>query len=307
MSYFLHYIQEIKNLEKQGATIFCIGSSVLNRPIVCIKIGDGKKKLFIQSAIHAREFVTCDLLLKLIKDMLKRPPKDSVFVVPLSNPDGVCLAKNGLKSFDCLKEDIEACNGIAFFAKKAPPSVFKIKKLQKSIQKINNFSTDFSLWKANIKGVDLNVNFDAKWGTGSQNVFKPASENFVGPHPNSEPETKALAEFVKVLKPNMTISYHSKGEVIFYDFHQKGKQKKRDKLFANVISKTTGYKIQKSWRSAGGFKDFCIEKLKIPSLTIEVGKNSLCHPITKKHLFHIYTQNQNVIEKSLALLDSFKV
>ena len=33
------------------------------------------------------------------------------------------------------------------------------------------------LYKANAFGVDLNVNFDARWSTGSQNVREKASEN----------------------------------------------------------------------------------------------------------------------------------
>ncbi len=308
MSYFENYVKKLKELEKCGATVFCIGYSHLGRPIFCVKIGNGNKKIFIQSAIHAREHITCDLTIMLLKDMLSSPPNGSLFVVPLSNPDGVCLAKNGLKSVDDSKKDVLMCKNIMPFCdcQKSKPQLV-LNSIKKILLIMNKNSTDFSLWKANIRGVDLNVNFDAKWGKGKQNVFTPGSQNYVGRFPNSESETKALSSFVRVLRPHMTISYHSKGEVIFYDFHQKGKQRKRDKTLAKEIAKITGYAIKNSQNSAGGFKDFCIEKLKIPSLTIEVGKETLSHPISKKHLLHIYSQNKKVIEKSLALLDEHKL
>ena len=81
-----------------------------------------------------------------------------------------------------------------------------------------NKGKDFSLWKANARGVDLKVNFDAKWGPGKQNVRYPASANYIGSMPFSEPETRALAEFTKEVKPDATISYHTKGGEIYYGF-----------------------------------------------------------------------------------------
>ena len=44
--------------------------------------------------------------------------------------------------------------------------------------------------------------------------------------------------------------------------------------------------------SSGGFKDYCVSKLKIPSITIEVGNDCLNHPITKEHLPEIYLRNK---------------
>ena len=162
-----------------------------------------------------------------------------------------------------------------------------------SLVKINA-SDDFSLFKANANGVDLNVNFDARWSTGSQNVKIASSQNYIGEKPFSEPESKAIRDFTLKIKPDYTISYHSKGQEIYYEFFQKDIVK--DLAFARQISSITGYQIRKTPNSAGGYKDWCIQELKIPALTIEVGDDKLLHPIGKKNLTKIYKQNKRVIQ-----------
>ena len=57
-----------------------------------------------------------------------------------------------------------------------------------------------------------------------------------------------------------------------------------------------GYKIKKIKGSVGGYKDWCIQKLKVPSVTIEVGSDILSHPIGKQALPKIYSKNKNVIK-----------
>ncbi len=151
------------------------------------------------------------------------------------------------------------------------------------------------LYKANVRGVDLNVNFDARWGTGSQNVRVKASANYIGEHPFSEKESLALRDFTLKVKPDMTVSYHAKGEEIYYDFYQEGDRRKRDLEIAKSVSEVTGYNIVENLPSAGGYKDWCIEKLNIPSLTIEVGNDSLSHPIKKEHLPSIFNKNKEVV------------
>ncbi len=155
--------------------------------------------------------------------------------------------------------------------------------------------TEDPLYKANARGVDLNVNFDADWGKGEKNVFSRGAENFVGDFAFSESESSALRDFTCLIKPHGTISYHSKGEEIYYHFKQKGQYLLRDKLIAEKISKVTGYAIKETPNSCGGYKDWCILNLKIPSLTIEVGKDELSHPIEKRHAKNIFEKNKGVI------------
>lgn len=160
---------------------------------------------------------------------------------------------------------------------------------------INISLTRCPLYKANARGVDLNVNFDALWGSGSQNVFVSGKENYVGKCPFSEIESKSLACFTLDVKPDMTVSYHSKGEEIYWDFHQKGKRAEQDYQMAKVVKRLTGYKIKSGLASAGGYKDWCVKRLKIPALTIEVGSDDLTHPINQNFLNPIFEKNQWVV------------
>ena len=142
------------------AKVFIIGESVLKRPIYAVKFDFcSKNTVIIQASIHAREHITTNLVCKLIEDVendyarLKALNVPNLLFVPMVNPDGVELCYYGLKSVPS--------KHISF------------------LSEINN-GTDFSLFKANVNGVDLNTNFDAKWGTGKENKTKPSSSGFVG-------------------------------------------------------------------------------------------------------------------------------
>ncbi len=151
------------------------------------------------------------------------------------------------------------------------------------------------LYKANACGVDLNVNFDARWGTGKSNVFTPSDENYVGTAPFSESETRALRDFTLFVRADVTLSYHCKGEEIYWNFYQKGKNLKRDYALAKKIAAVTGYKVKKTKGSVGGYKDWCIEKIGIPAFTIEVGGDNLTHPVGVENLANIFEKNKDVI------------
>ena len=157
-------------------------------------------------------------------------------------------------------------------------------------------------YKANGRGVDLNVNFDARWGTGEKNTLQKGEENYIGSCPFSEPETSSLRDFTLKISPDATVSYHSKGEEIYWEFFQKGKLKKRSFLLAKAVKNQTGYSIKSTPNSAGGYKDWCVEKLKIPALTIEVGSDNLSHPIGKENLAEIYYKNKGVVSAVMSAL-----
>ncbi len=141
--------------------------------------------------------------------------------------------------------------------------------------------TRFPLWKANAKGVDLNVNFPAKWGMGKENVRIAGSADYIGDFPLCARESSALAAFTRQISPVATLSWHTKGEEIYWYFGQTGRQRARDKRLAEMISKKTGYALRYTPGSTGGYKDWCIAELGIPSFTIEVGADRLPHPIAE--------------------------
>lgn len=132
------------------------------------------------------------------------------------------------------------------------------------------------MWKANARGVDLNCNFDADWGTGRLNTRTRGSENCIGDYPLSECESAALVRFTLRVKPFVTLSFHTKGGEIYWEFNGGG-----DERGAQIIAEHTGYKVKKIVGSAGGYKDWCIQKLGIPAYTVECGDDSLSHPIQR--------------------------
>lgn len=136
--------------------------------------------------------------------------------------------------------------------------------------------TTLPLWKANARGVDLNCNFAADWGQGRLNTVRRGGENCIGDYPFSEPETIALRDFTQKIRPFATISFHTKGGEIYWEYCGRG-----DARGAEIISKATGYEVKKIFGSAGGYKDWCISKLHIPAYTVECGSDDLVHPITK--------------------------
>lgn len=151
------------------------------------------------------------------------------------------------------------------------------------------------LYKANANGVDLNVNFDAEWGTGVSNVRTSGAENYIGTAPFSEKETRVLRDFTLAVKPDLTVSYHSKGEEIYYSFGGNRAANERSRVFALAVAEVTGYAVKDLKGSAGGYKDWCIAKCNIPALTIEVGDDRLSHPIREEHVYEIFNKNAEVI------------
>lgn len=136
------------------------------------------------------------------------------------------------------------------------------------------------MWKANARGVDLNCNFDADWGSGRLNTAERGGENCIGDYPFSEAETAALRDFTLKIRPFVTLSFHTKGEEIYWQYDGAG-----DSSGAQILSSATGYESKIIYGSAGGYKDWCIKKLGIPAYTIECGFDGLAHPITElQHL-----------------------
>ena len=239
-----------------------IGKSLFGRNLYAIKLGSGRPIGISQYAIHGREFITAELA---FEHYHMGVGTGSLWLLPLMNPDGALLSEVGINS-----------------VKKAEDKAFL---LGVNVE-------DFSLWKANGRGVDLNVNFPARWGKGKRNVFEAGAENYIGPYPFSEPETQALRDFTEAIKPDYTVSYHTKGEEIYWYFSQSIDTCPRDKALAEMFSNSTGYPLAYAEGSVGGYKDWCIETFRIPSFTIEAGMDGFPHPLREEALKDIIRKNQ---------------
>lgn len=257
------YEQLLKTIESLGDITFP-AVTPLGYGIPLIRIGKGKPVMLIVSSIHAREHITTHLACSLVKNY----KSDTAFdFIPMLNVDGVILATEGLA----------ALNDTA---------------LKKQLKLINYGSDDFRMWKANIYGVDLNVNFDADWGEGQSNITYPASENYIGVTPHSEIETKFIADILEKNRYPVVVSYHSKGEVVYWGYEHNYSHYREAKDYADFI----GYELTRSEGSCGGLKDYYALNYEGLGLTVEVGEDKYPHPYPMHQLGALIEKHTGSLE-----------
>ena len=88
-----------------------IGYSVLGKPIYSLKIGTGKKEIFISGAFHANEWIVSPVLMKFLEELCITFSTNSTiygystsyllnnvtyYICPMVNPDGVDLVTGAM-------------------------------------------------------------------------------------------------------------------------------------------------------------------------------------------------------------------
>ncbi|MFB1051207.1 M14 family metallocarboxypeptidase [Paraliobacillus sp. JSM ZJ581] len=260
-----------------------IGYSVGERKIIAIKLGNGEDKIFISGAHHAREWLTTALLMDIIEtyarvavntsnveaNRIKSILDECTFLfVPMVNPDGVTLVQKGEHDFE--QKDL--------------------------LIKWNNGSDDFSAWKANIRGVDLNRQYPADWETIQFDPGVQSCENFKGFSFLSEPESLAIFHFVQSQSIKIAAAYHSSGEEIFWKYKSENELEKWSKKIAMELADLTGYQLIYPGEnpSGGGLTDWFISYYKRPSFTIEIAPYVGPNPVPLTYYDSIYIKNKNV-------------
>ena len=272
-------IQALRGLP--NVDTFIAGYSTLGQEILGFHIGsyDGNQVL-IEGGIHAREYPASLVVVGMTNYLSTAEFNGGIYIIPLVNPDGARLVLDGVDWIQCEKQ-------------------------REYVLNINNGNMDFSQWKADIWAIDLNVNFDALWGGGSQNVFCPSPGNFVGYYPDSEREVRMLIDLSYRFNPDATLSYHTKGEVIFYGFETlTPEQIERDRLIAQEISNVNGYLPTITSNSTGGYSDWVSLNLEVPAYTIEVGSPTATTPIPLDLVSDAIERNKNVPIRVLEVLEN---
>ena len=186
------------------AKLVPLGRSVQGKDVLALKVTrdasavpDGSRPAVLYSSMqHAREWITVEVNRRLLRHVLDGDGRDpeitrlldtrELWFVLVANPDG----------YDHT------------FA-----------------------SPDNRLWRKNLRdndgdatigsgdGVDLNRNFETRWGYDDEgSSSEPESENFRGAAPASEPETRALDDLLRDIRPRFHLNYHSVGPQLFYPF-----------------------------------------------------------------------------------------
>ena len=243
-----------------------IGKSVMGKNIPFVKIGNGQTELFYNASHHANEWLTTPVLLKFLEEYSENYStggeifntsarelynKASLYIVPVVNPDGIDLV-----------------NGVV-------PSGKFLTQAQTLAGNYPNIPYPNG-WKANINGVDLNLQYPANWERAkeikfSQGFTLPGPRDFVGTAPLTEPEARAVYNFTRNHDFKLTLSYHSQGEIIYWKYLDYEPENSR--RIAEYFGEVSGYAVEETPYSSGfaGYKDWFIETYNRPGYTIEIG------------------------------------
>ena len=261
----LDLLQETYPLIQVGS----IGTSVMGYPILAVRIGGGKKEVHYNGSFHANEWITTLLLMKFIEVYLKACASGesigsfnikslfentSLWIVPMVNPDGVQLVHGKINTSTTTFADAV---------------------------KINRGSRDFSGWKANIRGVDLNDQFPAHWETevSRRAASAPSPQNYPGPAPLSEPEACAMAEFTRAHNFRLVSAFHTQGEEIYWGY--RGLEPNESQQIVNRLTEVSGYRAVRYVESDAGYKDWFIQEWRCPGFTVECGRGINPLPISQ--------------------------
>ncbi len=257
---------------------FSIGKSVMEKDIPCLKIGTGEKRLFLSGAHHGLEYLTAAFLMRFLENYAKKlcegdkvteelSKKVTLYAVPMVNPDGVDIAVNGLDITNPYHRALISMVGIHSF---------------------------HSVWQANARGVDVNHNYDAGW---KMVMERPSPSKYGGGSAESEPETRAVAEFVRKTDFDMLLAFHSQGGEIYYDFD--GMESERAEKLAEKLAEESGYAVCRPEGTAGfgGCKDWFIKEFGREGFTVEMGRGK--NPLPMKMLDEVYGENERLVIRAM--------
>ena len=261
-----------------------IGRSVMGKGLHELQIGRGSKRVHMNASFHANEWITSAILMQTLNEYLLALTNNQsirgrrvmayynsllLSLVPMVNPDGVDLVIHG--------------------APAAEP-------YHSRVMQINGGNTDFSGWKANIRGVDLNDQFPALWEKEAERKIKsPAPRDFPGYAPLSEPESLALADLTRRGNFSRVLAYHTQGQVIYWGFE--GREPAESAKIVAEFSRVSGYQQIRYVDSYAGYKDWFIYAWRRPGFTVELGQG--VNPLPLSQFNEIYEENLGIFLAAL--------
>lgn len=264
-------------------------TSAFGRQIRTLTMGTGDRQVLFTAAHHANEWITALILLKFAEDLAQAAAVNgriygieartilkaaTIHLIPLVDPDGVDLVVGAIQSGTL---EYEAARDLA-----------------------NNYpDIPFpSGWKANLLGVDLNLQYPALWLRAreikfSQGFTRPGPRDYVGRAPLSQLETRALAELTQKLDPALVLAYHTQGKAIYWQFQDIPVP--GAKAYAEEFARLSGYTLEEvpEESSYAGYKDWFIQRFRRPGFTIEAGSGT--NPLPLEQFDQIYRDNLGIL------------
>ena len=254
-----------------------LARTAFGRSIYAVSIGRGDRRVLYSAAHHANEWLTATVLLKFIEDYAEALQNDgeigginarelyqsaTISLVPMVNPDGVDLVTGAIEAGS---DQYERAREFADFYPNIP------------------FPEG---WKANLNGVDLNLQYPAGWLRAreikfSQGFTRPGPRDYVGRFPLSQIEPQALYDYTERIDPAIVIAWHSQGEVIYWQYG--GIEVSGARELAERFSEVSGYALEDTPynSSFAGYKDWFIQSFRRPGFTIEVGTGENPLPLSQ--------------------------
>ncbi|MCR4333705.1 MAG: M14 family metallopeptidase [Patescibacteria group bacterium] len=233
-------ISEVVKALDTSARHVVIGSSVQGRTIDAYTYGTGTTRLGFVGGIHGGYELNSVLLAYDLMDYLEEHPEIipanlSVTVIPDANPDGVYKALGITGRFTLA--DVPT-------------------------------GTNLVPGRYNADTVDLNRNFDCNWQATSTFLGKVTS---AGTAPFSEPEAKAIRDFVLDNSPEAMIFLHSKSGSVYASECNNGILPKTLEIM-NVYAKATGYTAVKVFDAyvIHGDSEGWLASIGVPAITVEL-------------------------------------
>ena len=264
-----------------------LARTAFGRPITGASLGRGDRRVLYSAAHHANEWLTATVLLKFLEDYAQALETDgtiggvsarelyetaTIYLVPMVDPDGVDLVTGAVT-----EDERAQAEGLAEFYPNIP------------------FPDG---WKANLSGVDLNLQYPAGWLTAreikfAQGYTRPGPRDFVGRFPLSQPEAQALADYTQRIDPELVIAWHSQGEVIYWQYG--GIEVPGAREIAERFADLSGYRLEDTPynSSFAGYKDWFIQTYRRPGFTIEVGAGE--NPLPLSQFAEIYTASLPIL------------
>jgi g-D-glutamyl-meso-diaminopimelate peptidase len=270
------------------------GQSVMGRDIWYLQMGIGERQVFYNATHHANEWITSALLMKFIEEYAKKYSNGGkvfdidaeylynnsrMMVIPMVNPDGVDLVTGALISGPYYNQAVQ-------YAQDYPEIDFP------------------SGWKANISGIDPNLQYPAGWEQAreikfAQGYTSPAPRDYVGSAPLEAPESRAVYNFTKSQDFALTLSYHTQGQVIYWKYGDYLPENSYE--IGRKFSDVSGYTldITPPESAYAGYKDWFIQEYNRPGYTIEAGIGASPVPLTQ--FDEIYNANIGILTLGMSL------
>lgn len=264
-------------------------TTAFGRPVWSLTIGTGDRRVLYSAAHHANEWITTPVLLKFVEELAAALDAGgklfgveaqnivkaaTIHTVPMVDPDGVDLVtgaiEQGTLEYETARRLGDNYPNIPF-----PDG-----------------------WKANLLGVDLNLQYPAGWLQAreikfSQGYTKPGPRDYVGRAPLSQRESIALAEYTRETDPALVLAYHTQGREIYWQFGDYEVPGAR--ALGEEFARLSGYTLTEVPYESGfaGYKDWFIQDFRRPGYTIEAGSG--VNPLPIEQFDEIYRDNLGIL------------